>query len=61
MNKYDFIKTGNKVYWHAPDGCFSDGIYEVISAPQTIEDDSIILIAIDYSEAEVLPVELAPA
>lgn len=33
MNKYDFIKTGNKVYWHAPDGCFSDGIYEVIFSP----------------------------
>lgn len=60
MNKYDFIRKGSYVYWHDPDG-FSDGEYEVISVPEEIEDDSIILIASDYSEAEVFPTELSPA
>lgn len=59
MNKYDFIKVSNIVFWHDPEN-ISDGEYEVISAPEKIEDDSIIIIASDYSEAEVFPTELQP-
>lgn len=35
MGKYDFIKTGNLLYWHDPDNGLSDGAYRVISAPET--------------------------
>ena len=42
MGKYDFIKTGNLLYWHDPDNGLSDGAYRVISAPENMEDDSII-------------------
>ena len=45
MSNYDFIKAGSKVFWHDPDGGLSDGI---------------ILIASDYSEAEVFAAELSP-
>ena len=45
MGKYDFIKTGNLLYWHDPDNGLSDGAYRVISAPENMEDDSIILIS----------------
>lgn len=45
IGKYDFIKRGATVYWHDPDGGLSDGEYRVISAPEEIEEDSIILIA----------------
>lgn len=45
MDKYDFIKKGATVYWHDPDGSLSDGEYEIISAPEEIEEDSIIIIA----------------
>lgn len=31
-----------------------------IDVPEVIEEDSIILIASDYSEAEVFPAELSP-
>lgn len=54
MGKYDFIKTGNLLYWHDPDNGLSDGAYRVISAPENMEDDSIILISSGTSEAEVL-------
>lgn len=57
--KYDFIKVNNTVFWHDPEN-ISDGEYEVISVPEEIEDDSIIIIASDYSEAEVFPTELQP-
>ena len=60
MGKYDFIKTGNLLYWHDPDNGLSDGAYRVISAPENMEDDSIILISSGTSEAEVLPSELSP-
>lgn len=60
MSNYDFIKIGNKVFWHDPDCGLSDGEYQVMDAPVEIEDDSIILIASDYSEAEVYPAELSP-
>lgn len=56
-SKYNFIKKGNIVFWHDPEG-ISDGEYEVISVPEEIEDDSIILIASKSSEAEVFPTEL---
>lgn len=59
MNSYNFIKEGSIVYWYDPEG-ISDGEYEVVSVPEIIEDDSIILIASDYSEAEVYPKELCP-
>lgn len=59
MNKYGFIKKGNIVYWRDPEGV-SDGEYKVISAPEEIEDDSIIFIASNFSEAEVFPTELRP-
>lgn len=57
MSKYNFIKVGNTVYWHDPEG-ISSGEYEVILVPEEMEDDSIILIASESSEAEVFPTEL---
>ena len=58
MGKYDFIKIGNLLYWHDSDNGISDGAYRVVSAPEKIEEDSIILIATDDSEAEVYSAEL---
>ena len=60
MSKYDFIKNGNTLYWNAPDNGKASGAYKVISAPKEIDEDSIILIASDHSEAEVFPSELFP-
>lgn len=60
MSKYDFIKNGNTLYWNDPDNGKSSGAYKVVFAPEEIDDDSIILIASDYSEAEVFPSELSP-
>ena len=60
MEKYDFIKTGNLIYWHDPDNGLSNGAYKVISAPENVEDDSIILISSGTSEAVVFPSELSP-
>lgn len=60
MGKYDFIKEGNVLFWHDPDKGLSDGVYQVVSVPEVIEDDSIILIAASGSEAEVYPTELSP-
>lgn len=60
MGKYDFIKNGSFMYWNDPDNGKSDGGYRVISAPEEVDDDSIILIANEYSEAEVPPSELSP-
>ena len=60
MGKYDFIKTGNLLYWHAPDNGLSDGAYQIISTPENIDDDSVILISSGTSEAEVFPSELSP-
>lgn len=37
MNNYDFIKIGNKVFWHDPDGGLSDGVYQVVDVPEEIE------------------------
>lgn len=60
MSNYDFIKAGSTVFWHDPDGGLSDGVYQVVDVPEEIEEDSIILIASDYSEAEVFAAELSP-
>lgn len=60
MSKYDFIKNGNILYWNDPDNGKASGAYKVISAPKEIDEDSIILIASDHSEAEVFPSELFP-
>lgn len=60
MGKYDFIKNGKVLFWHDPDNGLSDGVYQVVSAPKVIEDDSIILIASSGSESEVYPAELSP-
>ena len=60
MGKYDFIKLGNLLYWHDPDSGLSNGVYQVASIPENIEEDSVILIASDTSEAEVFPSELSP-
>lgn len=48
------------LFWHDPDNGLSDGVYQVVSVPEVIEDDSIILIAASGSEAEVYPTELSP-
>lgn len=60
MSKYDFIKNGNTLYWNDPNNGESSGAYKVISVPEEIDEDSIILIASDHSEAEVFPSELSP-
>ena len=43
MGKYDFIKLGNLLYWHDPDSGLSNGVYQVASIPENIEEDSVIL------------------
>lgn len=60
MSKYDFIKNGNTLYWNDPNNGEFSGAYKVISVPEEIDEDSIILIASDHSEAEVFPSELSP-
>ena len=60
MSRFDFIKNYNLLYWNDPDNGKSTGDYIVISAPEEVYEDSIILIASDYSEAEVLASELTP-
>lgn len=60
MDLYNFIKVGAQVRWNDPENGLSSGVYEIICTPEVIEDDSIILIASDYSEAEVYPNELEP-
>lgn len=54
MGKYDYIKNGNLLYWNDPDNGKSNGEYKVISAPEEVDSDSIILISSGASEAEVL-------
>lgn len=60
MGKFDFIKQGNLLYWNDPDNNKSDGAYQVVSAPEEVESDSIILIVSGSSEAEVFASELSP-
>ena len=47
-----FIKVGATVCWHDPEG-ISEGEYKVVSVPDNLEDDSVVLITSDFSEAEV--------
>lgn len=60
MNRFDFIKNGDLIYWNDPDNSKSTGDYKVISAPEEVGGNSIILIASKYSEMEVLASELSP-
>lgn len=60
MSRFDFIKNGNLLYWNDPDNGKSTGDYKVISAPEEVYEDSIILIASKHSEMEVLASELSP-
>lgn len=60
MGKYDYIKSGNLLYCKDLDNGNSDGTYKVISAPEKVDSDSIILIASGSSEAEVRASELSP-
>lgn len=60
MGKFDFIKQGNLLYWNDPDNGKSDGEYKVISAPEEVDSNSIILISSGASEAEVFASELSP-
>lgn len=44
MSRFDFIKNYNLLYWNDPDNGKSTGDYIVISAPEEVYEDSIILI-----------------
>lgn len=61
------LKIGTKVKWHDPaieDYDVEDReevlnrVFEIIDAPDEIEEDSIILISDGFTEAEVYPGEL---
>lgn len=60
MGKYNYIKNGNLLYWKDPDNGKSDRECKVISTPENVDSDSIILISIGASEAEVLASKLSP-
>ncbi|MCF0256930.1 MAG: hypothetical protein HUK10_11710 [Bacteroides heparinolyticus] len=60
MSRFDFIKSGNLLYWNDPDNGKSTGDYKVISAPEEVYENSIIPIASKHSEMEVLASELSP-
>ena len=51
MGKYDFIKLGNLLYWHDPDSCLSNGVYQLASIPENIEED--IVISVSYTHLDV--------
>ena len=55
MSKYDFIKQGNLLFWHTAD---NDIECRIISTPEKVDSDSIILISTSSSETEVLASEL---
>jgi len=57
MSKYDFIKQGNLLFWHTAD---NDVECRIISTPEKVDSDSIILISTGSSETEVLASELLP-
>lgn len=40
MGKYDFIKTGNLLYWHDPDNGLSDGGKSSVSCPLKPSDSA---------------------
>ena len=51
MSKYDFIKQGNLLFWHTAD---NDIECRIISTPEKVDSDSIILISTSSSETEIL-------
>lgn len=57
MSKYDFIEQGNLLFWHTAD---NDVECRIISTPEKVDSDSIILISTGSSETEVLASELLP-
>ena len=57
MNKYDFIKQGNLLFWHTAN---NEVECRIISTPEKVDSDSIILISTSSSETEVLASELLP-
>ena len=57
MSKYDFIEQGNLLFWHTAD---NDVECRIISTPEKVDSDSIILISTSSSETEVLASELLP-
>ena len=57
MSKYDFIKQGNLLFWHTAD---NDIECRIISTPEKVDSDSIILISTSSSETEVWASELFP-
>ena len=54
------IKVGSKVIWFDPEKAAQDleRVYEVFDIEDTGEDDSIVDIYDNYSEAQVFPNEL---
>lgn len=74
MEVYDFIKIGGKVKWNDP--CIQDypkserkkllnrvwsvDLINGLTDNTEIDDDSIITISDEYSEAQVCPCELEP-
>ena len=53
---FDFVNVGSTIYWDNPDGEQSSGYYEVVKindGGEPWESDTIVLIANEYSEAEV--------
>ena len=58
--KSSILLNPEKGFWRDPDHGISSGEYEVVSVPEVIEKDSVIMIASEFSEAEVYPSELQP-
>lgn len=58
---YDFVKVGNKVYWIDPEGISSDyyDVVEIKDGNNKWCSDTIVVIANEFSEAEVFLKELA--
>lgn len=54
MQKFD---NGDKVFWNDPEG-ISSGEYVIVECLTDDGEDSVYLIANDFSEAEVLEYEL---
>ena len=48
MSKYDFIEQGNLLFWHTAD---NDVECRIISTPEKVDSDSIILISTGSSDA----------
>lgn len=61
LNRFDFIGVGEMVWWNDPLNETS-GVYEVVDIKcgedEDVEEDTVVTIASDYSEAEVFAREL---